>query len=204
MKLYYSKGACSLMVRIILNELGIDADYESVDLKTKKTETGKDYFSINPKGAVPLLELDNLDKLTENAVILQYLADNMGAISLLPAVGNIDRYHVLEWLNFLASDVHKSFGPLFNPSIDEALKSKLFYPIIESKFSYVDKQLENRQYLQNENFTLPDAYLFIMLTWARKFKFDFKKWENLARYYKNLSMRKSVKTSLEQEGIPIG
>ena len=138
MKLYYSRGACSLTVRIIINELAIPCDYEAVNLKTKKTENDEDYFKINPKGAVPALELANQEILTENAAILQYLADEFKATSLLPPMGNFKRYRVLEWLSFVSSDVHKLFGPLFNPLVSQESKDDIFIPALKKKFKFVD------------------------------------------------------------------
>ena len=200
MKLYYSKGACSLIVRIIINELGLDCEYESVDLKTKKTQTGKDFLTINPKGSIPLIQLNNGDTLTENAVILQYLADNSKATHLLPQVGNFNRYQVLTWLNYISTELHKSFSPLFNPSITQELKNQIFIPIIKAKLTHIDKQLENHQYLLGGDFTLPDAYLFVMLRWTSYFNIELNKWSNLTRYFNTLNSRASIQKSLKQEG----
>lgn len=199
MKLYYTKGACSLVVRIILNEIGLEASYESVDLKTKKTETGQNFLKINPKGAVPALELEGGESLTENAVILQYLADSSESTHLLPPVGDLNRYRVLEWLNYITTELHKGFAPLFNPSIKEELKVQYLIPALHSKFDYVNRYLQERQYLFGEAFTLADAYLFVMLRWAVYFKFDLKMWDNLNRYFTVLSGRTSVQISLKQE-----
>jgi len=129
MKLYYSKGACSLAVRIVINEIGMDAVYESVDLKSKKTESGRDFKAINAKGSVPTLELDNGKILTENAVIQQYLADEAKVYELLPEVGDLKRYRVLEWLNYITTELHKGFGALFNPTMSQDLKDELFIPM---------------------------------------------------------------------------
>lgn len=200
MKLYYSKGACSLVVRIILNEIGLDCEFESVDLKSKKTQTGQDYLSINPKGAVPAIQLNNGKVLTENAVILQYLADTAKASNLLPLIGDFDRYRVLEWLNYITTELHKGLGIMFNPNITQDMKDKIFIPIAKIKLSYINKHLKNHQYLAGENFTLPDAYLFVMMRWATHFNIDYKECENLTRYFNELSKRASVQTSLKQEG----
>ena len=199
MKLYYSKGACSLVVRIIINELGLSSNYEAVDLKSKKTETGADYLQINPKGAVPALEINPKELLTENAVILQYLADHHGNEQLLSKTG-MERYRTLEWLNFITTEIHKGFGPMFNPSFPQEVKEKIVIPNLEKKFSYVDSQIKNK-FLMGENFTLPDAYLYVMLTWANGMKFNVKQWENLVRYFNELQKRPSIVTSLEEEGM---
>ena len=199
MELFYAKGACSLVVRIIVNEIGLDCEFESVDLKNKTTRTGHDFLKINPKGAVPVLQLDNGDILTENAVILQYLADDAKAFNLLPMVGDFNRYRVLEWLNYIATELHKSLGIMFNSSITQELKTQFYIPMIKFKFNYVNIQLENRQYLMGDHFTLPDAYLFVMLRWAIYFKFDLAEWSNLKRYFNALEHRESIQQSLKED-----
>lgn len=202
MKLYYSKGACSLVVRIVINELGIPCEYIAVDLKAKRTESDQDYYSINSKGAVPVIVTDQNEILTENAVILQYLADTQHASQLLPALGQFTRYRVLEWLNYITTELHKGFGPLFNPKLDQEIKDTVFIPLLKSKFTYVDKQLGDKNYLLGDHFTLPDAYLFVMIFWSLKFKFDLNNWPNLARYFGELQKRKSIQFSLQEEELP--
>lgn len=199
MKLYYSKGACSLVVRIIINEIGLPCDYESVDLKTKKTETGKDFFNINAKGSVPVLQLDNGKILTENAVILQYIADTARASSLLPNIGEWDRYCVLEWLNYITTELHKGFGSLFNNAIAQDVKEQIFIPLIKAKLTFVNNHLEHHAYLVGNHFTLPDAYLFVILRWAIYFKLNLNDWPNLASYSTELSKRPAIQQSLKEE-----
>jgi len=199
MKLYYTPGACSLVIRIIINEIGIQSEFESVDLRTKTTETGGDYLAINPKGAVPALQLNNGDILTENAIILQYLADDSNATHLLPQTTDFNRYRVLEWLNYITTELHKGMSVLFNPAIPDDLKNNLFIPLIKSKLSYVNNHLQHHTYLLGNHFTLPDAYLFVMLRWAIYFKIDLKEWSNLERYFAELSDRPSIQQSLKQE-----
>jgi len=200
-KLYYYKGACSLVVRIVLNELGISFDDEAVDLRAKKTASGENFLDINPKGAVPTLQLDNGDVLTENQVILQYLADTTSKHKLLAPVPNINRYHTLEWLNFISTEVHKSFGMFFNPSTPEELKTKVLTPLILMKFSLLDKCLAKGPYIMGEEFTLPDAYLFVMVMWAGNFKIDLSPYEHLNHYIDTLKKRPSVIKSLQQEQL---
>lgn len=200
MKLFYTKGACSLVVRIVINELGLNANYESVNLKTKKAESNKDFLKINPKGAVPTLELDNGEILTENAVILQFLADTAGAHQLLPALGNFKRYQVLEWINYIATEIHKSFAPLFNPTIPQEFKNEVLLPAIKAKFKFLSNHLQQGQYLMGSDFMLPDAYLFVMLLWTSHFSIDLNEWPNLARYFNELKKRNSVEKSLNEEG----
>jgi len=201
MKLYFSKGACSLTVRIIINELGLSCDYETVDLKTKKTAGGNNFLEVNPKGAVPTLMTNDGDTLTENAVILQYLADTSKADTLLPPVGKFSRYQVLEWLNYVATEMHKTVGQLFNPNLPEQTKQSLTIPLIKSKLNYINQHLKQHTYLLGEHFTLPDAYMFVILRWAQAFQFDFKEWPNIKRYFDLLLQRDSVKKSLDEEGI---
>jgi glutathione S-transferase len=201
MKLYYSKGACSLAVRIIINELGMNCEYESVDLKSKKTQTGNDFLTINPKGAVPTLVTSKDEVLTENAVIQQYLADDANADRLLPTVGDFERYRVLEWLNYVSTEVHKGFGPLFNPNVPQEVKEEIFIPNLVAKFSFINKHLEQNQYLLSDDFTLPDGYFFVMIAWAMKMKFDFKQWPQIERYFGELLQRSSIVKSLREEGL---
>jgi glutathione S-transferase len=200
MKLYYSKGACSLAVRILINELGIDCEYESVDLKTKKTENGVDFLKINPKGAVPVLDI-NGQILTENAAIQQYLADREHATSLLPPVNEFPRYQVIEWLNFVSTDLHKGCGPLFNPNLSQEIKEQIFIPAIKQKLAFVDQHLGKNKYLLGNNYTLPDAYLFVILTWMSHFKIDVTQWVHLSHYFSELHQRKAIKKSLQQEEL---
>lgn len=199
MKLYYSKGACSMITRIILNELHINADYESVDLKTKVTETNKNFLEINPKGAVATLALDDGEILTENAVIVQYLADIKEAHELLPKTGDFNRYRVLEWLNYMTTEVHKSFAILFNADVSQNLKDEIFIPLIKHKLKFVDKHLHGKEFLVLDRFTLPDAYLYVMLLWTNHFKIDLREYPALSAYFNKLSRRDSIIKSLQEE-----
>lgn len=201
MKLFYSKGACSLSTHIVINELGLDCEYMAVNLATKKMADGGDYLIINPKGVVPALQLDNKQILTENVAIQQYLADTYNGTTLLPAVKDFKRYRVLEWLSFLSSDIHKSFGPLFNNQVSEAEKQNIFIPNLEKKLDYIDKHLSQNAYLMGDEFSLPDAYLFVMLRWLANVKIDLPAWEALTRYHAAVNQRPTVLKSLLEEGI---
>jgi glutathione S-transferase len=203
MKLYYTKGACSLAVRIVINELGLRCQYESVDLSTKKTETGENFLKINPKGYVPTLLLDNKEILSENLVIQQYLADTHPKGGLLPPVGEFSRYRVLEWQAFISTELHKGFSPLFNPSIDAKIKNEIFMSILQKKFSYLNQQLNNKKFLVGDHFTLPDAYLFVMLLWGQNLAVDYSGNDNLLRYFNVLKNHPSIKKSLQEEGISL-
>lgn len=201
MKLYYSKGACSLVVRIIINEIGITSAYEAVDLRNKKTQAGSDFFSVNPKGSVPTLETDDHKILTENAIILQYLADENKAFELLPAVGDFKRYRVLEALNFITTELHKSFGFLFHPQIPQEVKDDIIIPLLKKKFEHLEKALQKGPYLIGNTMTLPDAYLFVMLLWAQKFNISLSQFSAISKYFAMLSQRPSIIKSLQEEGF---
>lgn len=200
MKLYYTKGACSQVPHIILHEAGLPHDSVKVDLRAKKLDDGSDYLTINPKGAVPALELDDGQVLTENAVILQYIADKAGAFELLPQPGDLQRYRVLEWVNFVATELHKSFGPLFTPTAGEDAK-QLARDTITKKLDFVEQQTGDRPYLMGDRFTLPDAYLFVMLGWTASQGFDLNRWPKLAAFRERVAKRESVREVLAFEGL---
>ncbi|VVC77262.1 Glutathione S-transferase GST-6.0 [Aquicella siphonis] len=201
MKLYFAKGACSLASRIIINETKLPCEFESVDLAGKKTESGANFYSINPKGSVPVLITDDNETLTENAVIMQYLANAAHADNLLPAPGSFKHYRVLEWLNFVATELHKGFSPLFNPAMPLDTKEKITIPVLKGKLGYVNTQLEHSEFLTGETFTLPDAYLFVMTSWAGYFKMNLADWPHLSRHFMALRARTAIQKSLDQEGL---
>lgn len=200
MKLYYSPGACSLSPHIALQEAGLSYDLVRVDLKAKKLEDGSDYTQINPKGQVPALGLDNGDLLTEGAVIVQMIADQAPAKNLAPAHGTSERYKLQEWLNFVASELHKNFSPLFQPAIPDDVK-KFFSDRIMGKFKYADQMLAGRDYLMGDHFTVPDAYLFTMLAWADRMKMDLSGLTNLMAYKARVAARPKVQDALKAEGL---
>jgi glutathione S-transferase len=198
MKLFYSKGACSLAVRIIINEIGVPAQYESVDLKSKKINTGENFLEINDKGAVPVLELNDGQILTENAIILQYLADTYQATQLLPSLGNFSRFRVLEWVNYITTELHKTFANLFNPTLPEDIKKSIFIPMIQKKFQYINDHLKH-DYLVSNTFTLPDGYLYVILRWAHGMKVDISAYKKLKDYFERVDKRESIIKSLAEE-----
>jgi glutathione S-transferase len=200
MKLYYAKGACSQAPHIILHEAGLPHDSAKVDIRAKKLEDGSDYLQINPKGAVPALELDDGQVLTENAVILQYIADHAGAFELLPRPGDLQRYRVLEWVNFVATELHKAFSPLFNPAAGEEAK-QLARDTIAKKLDFVEEQLGDKPFLLGDRFTLPDAYLFVILGWTRNMSIDLGGWPKLAAFRERVAERESVREVLTFEGL---
>lgn len=201
MKLYYSKGACSFAVRILINELNIPCDFESVDLKSKITETNKNFLEINPKGAVPTLEIEKGHIITENAVIQEYIADTHKANKLLPPLGDIKRYEVLSKLAYVSTELHKTMGAFFMPNIPESLKKDFFLPMIKRKLQYVENVLAKQEYFAGPDFTLPDAYLYVIIMWTGFLKIDITEFKSLRKYFEKLSSRESIKKSLVQEGM---
>ncbi|KTD45487.1 glutathione S-transferase [Legionella quinlivanii] len=199
MKLYYSKGACSLGVRILINELGLDVEYESVNLKSKTTERGDDFLAINPKGAVPVLEITPEKRLTENVVILQYLADAHNAASLLPAVGDLKRYRILEICNYLSSEAHKTIGILFNPAVTEEMKEKIIIPAIHQKLNYLNSIVKDNSFAAGSHFTIADGYFYVILSWLPHFKIDLNHWPALYAYFHRMSEYPAVMRSLKEE-----
>lgn len=200
MKLYFSPGACSLSPHIVLRETGLPFDLEQVDNREKKTKSGQDYWKINPKGQVPVLELDNGQRLTEGPVIVQYIADQKPGSGLAPAAGTIERYRVLEWLNFVTSELHKSFGPIFRPTTPDAYKT-ISKENLGKRFDWLNDQLAGRQYLLGDKFTIADAYLFTVLRWAPRVEIDLSKWPNLKAYVDRVAARPKVHEALKAEGL---
>ena len=205
LKLYYSKGSCALAVIILLKELGIDCEYETVDLKSKRTSSGQDFLSINPKGYVPTLRLEDGQILTENAVIQQYLVDTYVTRTnqhLLPPVGTFNRYRVLEWLNYLTAELHKAFSPFFSVKFSETMKAEYFLPVLKQKLHFVNQSLIEEPYLVGGHFSIADGYLYVLLGWLPAVQLDLKEWPDLARYIQHLSKRASIVAAFEQEGQP--
>lgn len=199
MKLYYSPGACSLSPHIALLEAGLRHDLVKVDLRAKKLENGDDYLKVNPKGQVPALQLDNGELVTEGPVILQVIADRAGK-GLAPDRYSSERYKLLEWLNFITSELHKNFGPIFSPVLADDAKA-FFKDRVMGKFKYVDSQLAGREHLMGKQFTVADGYLFTMLSWADRMKFDLSAMPNLLAYKARIAARPKVQEALNKEGL---
>ncbi len=200
MQLYYSPGACSLSPHIALREAGLPFELKKVDIRTKKLEGGGDFTQINAKGYVPALRLDGGEVLTEGAVIVQYIADQRPASGLAPKPGTLERYRLEEWLAFVGSEIHKSFGPLFNPSISSDWRAGLTATLAK-RFDWLDPQLRHRSYLLGESFTVADGYLFTVLGWARHVGIDLGKWPALAAYLQRIGGRPKVIEALRAEGL---
>ena len=199
MKLYYAPGACSQAAHILLHETGLEHSSEAVDLHAHRTASGADYYAINPKGAVPAIELDGGEVLTENGAVLQYIGDKAGDDALLPASG-LPRYRVIEWLAYLGSDVHKSFGPLFNPASSDDIKSAA-RDVVEKKLDYIEKELEGRDFLTGDQMSIADPYLFAMLGWTGMHGIDLSRWPNLTAFRERILQRPTVRTVMEAEGL---
>jgi glutathione S-transferase len=200
MKLYYAPGACSLSPHIALLEAGLPHDLVKVDLRAKKLENGDDFLKVNPKGQVPVLALDSGELVTEGPVIVQMIADKAAAKNLAPARDSTDRYKLLEWLNFITAELHKNFGPMFSPVLADEAKA-FFKDRVMGKFKYVDSQLAGRDYLMGSQFTVADGYLFTMLSWAERMKFDLSEMPNLVAYKARVGARPKVQEALTKEGL---
>ncbi len=200
MKLYYAPGACSLSPHIVARELGIPIELKKVNTKDKTIEGGGDYWQVNPRGYVPALELDNGQILTEGPAIVQYLADQKPEAGLAPKWGSFERYRLLEWLNFLTSEIHKSFSPLFKPNTPEEYK-KIAKENLATRFDWLDKQLAGKDYLMGSAFGVADAYLFVLLNWTKFQSIDLARWSNLAAFHARVGARPKVKEALRAEGL---
>ena len=200
MQLYFSPGACSLASHITLLELGLPFDLKRADTKTKKLDDGSDYYAINSKGAVPALKLDNGQVLTEGVAIMQYLADQKPDSGLVPKVGSFERYRVQEWLNYITSEVHKSFSPLWNPTADPAVKEYASANLFK-KFDWLESQLAGKKFLTGDTFTVADAYLFTVVNWTNFLGIDLGKWPALREFQARVAARPKVQEAMNTEGL---
>ena len=200
MKLYYKPGACSLSPHIVLLESGLPFTMEKVDLKTKKTQTGADFLGVNSKGTVPTLDLGDGNVLTEGAAIVQYIADQKPDSGLAPPAGTLPRYRLAEMLNYIASEVHKGFGPLFNPKASADWKASAI-AALGAKFDWLSGQLGGKTYLMGDTFTVADAYLFTVLSWSSNVGVDLSKWHALTAYLARVGHRPKVQEALKAEGL---
>lgn len=200
MKLYYSPGACSLAPHIVMHEAGVAFQPVLASTKTKKLADGTDYLTINPLGYVPLLELDDGQRLHECAVIVQYIADQAPAKKLIPAAGTMERYRALEWLNFISSEIHKSYSPLFNAAMPEEGK-KVYRARVLDRLEWVDAQLEGRDYLMGAHFSVPDAYLFVVTGWGKHVGVDISGFKHLSAFMARMAARPGVQAAMKTEGL---
>ncbi len=200
MKLYYSPGACSLSPHIIACEAELPIELIKVDLASKLTETDEDFKQLNPNGYVPLLILDDGNSLTEGPAIIQYLADQAPDKKLIPPAGTFERYQLQQWLNFISTEIHKSFSPLFNPVAPEAAK-ELATDILMKRLETVAEHLSSQPYLLGEHYSVADAYLFVTLSWGQYVNIDISRWPALARYADKISERPAVQKAMKAEGL---
>jgi glutathione S-transferase len=200
MKLYYSPGACSLSPHIALCEAGIKFDLVKAQLKTHTLADGSDYYQVTAKGQVPLLELDDGARLSEGPAILQYIADHAPASGLAPAAGTMARYRVTEWLNFITSELHKGFAPLFNPAMPQEAK-EIFAAKLKERFAYVDARLEGNDYLMGQQFSVADTYLFTMTNWAAGVGVDITGFKNVEAFRARMLARPAVQEAMKAEGL---
>jgi glutathione S-transferase len=200
MKLYYMTGACSLASYISLNEAGLKFEAVQVDHKTHKTRDGEDFNAINTKGYVPALRLDNGELLTENTAVLQYIADLNPGSKLAPPAGTLERYRLMEWLAYINSEVHKNFGPLFNAAASDSVK-QYARDNLTKRVDWLEKALGARTFLMGEQFTVADAYLFVVLGWSSHLGIDLGRWPGLKRHHERVAARPQVIAALKAEGL---
>ncbi|HED3065035.1 TPA: glutathione transferase GstA [Kluyvera ascorbata] len=200
MKLFYKPGACSLASHITLRESGKDFTLIGVDLMHKRMENGDDFLKVNPKGQVPTLLLDDNTLLTEGVAIMQYIADSVADRQLLAPVGTINRYRTLEWLNYIATELHKGFTPLFRPDTPEDYKPTA-RALLDKKLAYIDESLANAQWISGSRFTIADAYLFTVLRWAFAVKLEMAGYKNIAAYMERVAVRPAVAAAMAAEGL---
>lgn len=200
MKLYYMKGACSLASYISLNEAGITFEAVQVDHKTHKTRDGEDLDTINTKGYVPVLRLDNGEILTENVAVLEYIADLNPAAKLAPPAGTLPRYRLLEFLGYINSELHKNFGPLFHASLGEEVK-KFARDNLKKRLDWIDQALGSKAFLMGEQFTVADAYLYVVLTWTSHVGMNLDQWPSLKRHNARVAARPQVIAARKAEGL---
>lgn len=200
MKLYYAPGACSLAVHIVLREAGYDFELDRVDLAAKTTAGGEDYTQVNGKGYVPALRLDDGQVLTEAAVIVQYLADHKPASGLAPPAGGMARYRLMEWLNFIAAEIHKTLGALFNSQATPDWKADRI-ALFGRRAAWLEGQLAGRPYLMGADFSVADAYLFVVLRWCGLFQIDLGPWPLVRDYMTRVAERPAVQAALKAEGL---
>jgi glutathione S-transferase len=200
MKLYYSPGACSLSPHIVLNEAGLPFEKIKADTKTKVLPDGSDYRAVNPLGYVPLLELDDGTRITEGPAIVQYIADQVPAKKLAPPNGTMERVRLQTWLNFITSELHKGFSPLFNPSMPDEAK-KIFRERLGTRFAYVDKHLATNDYLMGKDFSVADAYAFVVSNWAGRVDVDLSQHANVLAWRKRVGARPAVQEAMKAEGL---
>lgn len=199
-KLYYAPGVCSLSPHIVLEEAGLPHELVKTDIRAKTTASGSDYRDVNPLGYVPALALDDGTLLTEGPAIVQYIADKVPEKKLAPPNGTLERYKLQSWLNFVSSELHKGFSPLFNPQMPDGAKD-LAKERLAARFAHLDKHFAKNAYLMGDSFTCPDAYCFTVLRWTVPTKIDLTPYPNLQAYMKRIEARPAVQAAMKAEGL---
>lgn len=200
MKLYYNPGSCALASQIALREAGLEFELIKVDFQTKRTSEGN-YFEVTKKGLIPAIKLDNGDVITEGAVILQWIADQKPEKNILPAFGTKERYLALQWLNFIATDLHKGMATMFSPFVDESSKMNFAEGNLASRFTYVDEHLTNNDYILGNEYSVADGYLYNVLRWPVRVNINMTKYSNIMRFMERMEQRPLVQASLKAEGL---
>lgn len=200
MKLYYFPGACSLASLISLIEAGVEVEAVPIDRATKKLPDGRDYNEVNPKGYVPALELDDGEVLTENTALLPYIADLNPGANLAPAAGTRERFRLQEWLGYLNSELHKNFSPLFNPSLPDAMK-QMARDSIARRTAFIESRLGEQPFLMGDNFSVADAYLYVILSWRERLGVDISAFPKVTALYERVRARPSVQAARKAEGL---
>jgi glutathione S-transferase len=198
MKLFYSPNACSLAPHIVLRELGLPFDLIKVDLQQHLTELGEDFYRLNKKGQVPVLQLEDGSFLTEGAVISQFLVDQFERKDLLPEINTPERYQTLSWMNFIASEIHKAYSPFFHESYGEESKT-IFSTILNKHYAWIDQQLDGQNYLMGSNFTIADIYLFVVTRWADFIGLDLEHFIHLTAFMQRIAHRQTVQDAIAAE-----
>ena len=200
MKLYYSPGACSLSPHIVLREAALAFEPVMAPTKTHKLPDGSDYYAINPLGYVPMLELDDGTRLREGPAIVQYIADQAPTRNLAPANGTLARYRLQEWLTFIGTEIHKSFSPLFNAAMPEEGK-QIYRDRLANRFQFVDKELQGKDYLMGDHFTVADAYLYTVTRWSKPMSINISAYTNLVAHHARVEARPAVQEALKLEKL---
>jgi glutathione S-transferase len=200
MKLYYTPGACSMAPHIVANEAGVPVELVKVDLRAKTTEQGSNYLGVNSRGYVPALDIGESEPLTEASVIVQYLADKAPEKGLLPAAGTVARLRVQQWLTFIATELHKGFSPLFNPTFPEEAR-KIVIDRLKLRLADLEQKLAGKHYLTGDTYTVADAYAFVVLNWAKPLKFDLSDYPNIQAFLGRIAPRPAVQAALKAEGL---
>ena len=200
MKLYYAPGTCALSPHIVLHEADLPFEAVRVNTKTHKLDDGSDYYRINPKGYVPTLEFDDGSRLTEGPAIVQWIADQVPDKRLAPPAGTMPRYRLIEWLNFVSTELHKQYSPLFNAAMPDEAKS-LLKDKLQGRYAWLDEQLADRSYLMGDDFTVADAYLYVVTRWAAPMKIDLSARGRVGAFMSRMAARPAVRRALAEEGL---